>query len=102
YKTSYIEQFNLALQKQIGQNVMTAAYVGELGRRQQTTTNPDLPLPTPGPTPPFVYAAQLPLVNSISFRGSLGSSSYNAAQFIFERRYSKGLVFNVNYTYARG
>src|SRR6202012_3197555 len=34
YKTSYIEQFNLTLQKQFGQNVITATYVGELGRHQ--------------------------------------------------------------------
>jgi hypothetical protein len=102
YHTSYIEQFNLTVQKQFGENVVSAAYVGELGRHQQTTTNADLPLPSTGAQPlPFVYAAQLPGVNGISFRASLGTSSYNAAQFSFERRYSKGLIVNANYTYAR-
>jgi Carboxypeptidase regulatory-like domain len=102
YPTSYVEQFNLALQKQFGQNVVTAAYVGELGVHQYTGTFPNLPLPKPGPAQNYVYAAQLPLVNIIFYNSTLGAGNYNAAQLSFERRYSKGLVMNANYTLAHG
>lgn len=34
YHTSYIEQFNLTIQKQFGENAVSAAYVGELGQQR--------------------------------------------------------------------
>jgi hypothetical protein len=100
-RSSYVEQFNLTLQEQFGQNVVTASYVGELGRRQELGVNINQPLPAPGAQPPpFTYAAQLPNVSSILVNGVGGDSSYHALQLVFERRYSKGLVLNANYTYA--
>ena len=102
YPQPYIEQFNLTLQKQIGQNVFTATYVGELGRREGISVNRDRPLPKPGPVQPFVYATQLPMVSTITNQISDGASSYNAVMLIFERRYAHGLILNANYTWARG
>ena len=37
FHISYLEQFNLLLQKQIGENVLTAGYVGMLGRHLEAT-----------------------------------------------------------------
>ncbi len=58
---SYLEQFNLVLQKEFGGTVLTAGYVAELGRHiQDQIPNLDLPAPT-GPVaagtapPPLVY-----------------------------------------------
>jgi hypothetical protein len=100
-RSSYIEQFNLTMQKEFGHNVLTASYIGELGRRQELGVPLDQPLPAPGAQPPpFTYAAQLPNVSGILLNGVGGDSSYHAAQLVFERRYSRGLVLNANYTYA--
>jgi hypothetical protein len=102
YPTSYMEQANLALQRQFGQTTVTAAWVGNFGRRVSAALFPNLPAPQPGPTPNYRYAAQLPGVNIIYQIPAAGSSNYNAGQFMVERRYSNGLVINGNYTLAHG
>ena len=104
---SYLEQFNLLLQKEYRGTVFTAGYVAELGRHiVDSSPNIDLPDPQiPGPTgaaSPLRYAAQLPAVNTIDVFGNFGASSYNSAQFSVERRIAHGLTANVNYTYAHG
>ena len=103
---SYLEQFNLLLQKEYRGTVFTAGYVAELGRHiVDASPNVDLPDPQ-GPVPagtappPFRYAAQLPAVNGINFFANFGASSYNSAQFSIERRITRGLTANFNYTYA--
>ena len=102
---SYLEQFNLLLQKEYRGTVFTAGYVAELGRHiVDSSPNIDLPDPQiPGPTgaaPALRYASQLPAVNTIDVFSNFGASSYNSAQFSVERRISRGLTANVNYTYA--
>jgi hypothetical protein len=113
YNTSTIEMFNLALQRDILGNVLTVAYVGELGRHQifeSTIVNsaaPNGPYPTsattgPGAPPALTTAAALPNVQNIDGFLPVAASNYNALQLIFARRVTKGLTFNSNYTYARG
>ena len=106
FRDAYVEQFNLLVQKDLAGNVFTVGYVGELGRHMMSNIpNLDLPAPggpSPAGTPPAAqpYAAQLPLVNTISEWGDFAVSSYNSLQASVERRLSKGLTFNVNYTWA--
>ena len=103
---SYLEQFNLVLQKEYRGTVLTVGYVGELGRHiQDQIPNLDLPAPVGPvaagtPPPPLVYLSRLPKVTTINYFGNFGSSSYNSLQVSFERRVSRGLTANVNYTYA--
>ncbi len=106
---SYMEQFNLLLQQEIGSGtVLTVGYVGQLGRHLvDEVPNIDIPAPTGpyagnvAPAPPaLVYAAQLPKVTTINYYGSFGASSYNSIQISAERRASHGLTTNVNYTYS--
>ena len=112
YNTSTLEMFNLALQREIGANVFTVAYVGELGRHQifestvVNTAAPNGPYPNdattgPGAPPALTTAAALPNVQSIDGFLPVGTGNYNALQVIFARRMTKGLTFNSNYTYAR-
>lgn len=103
---SYLEQFNLLLQKEYRGTVFSAGYVAELGRHI-VDSSPNLDLPDPsGPVasgtaaPGFRYASQLPAVNDINLFANFGASSYNSAQFSIERRTSHGLTANLNYTYA--
>ncbi len=103
---SYLEQFNLLLQKEYRGTVVTAGYVGELGRHiiSSVGNNIDLPNPqgpvAPGtPAPALRYAAQLPNVTAINYLSNSGVTNYNSLQVSAERRTSRGLTVNVNYTY---
>jgi hypothetical protein len=46
FRTSYVHQFNLELQKQFGSNVITIGYVGQLGRHLPQVIN-DINVPDP-------------------------------------------------------
>ena len=107
FRTSYIQQFNLTVQKEVAGNVLTASYVGLLGR-QLPQLLPDRNAPPPNtcggnaacynPLRPF-YAAQ-PNLGVVGYFQTGGSSSYHSLQTSLERRLSRGLTMNVNYTLA--
>lgn len=127
-RSAYMEQFNLNVQQQWGQNVITVAYVGELGRRLLAQPNVDLPDPLCGLTPysgtlpadgissscpltidpntgspdppPARYSSEMPNVSSITQNVSGANSSFNALELTFVRHMSHGLNVNVNYTWA--
>lgn len=102
YPAAKVMEWNFTIQKQLGANVFTVAYVGELGRHLNYSTNVNLPAPSgTATTPAYIRAATLPNITGISLYNTGGASEYNAAQFIFERRYSKGLTVNANYVFAR-
>jgi len=104
YPQAYIMQWNLTVQKQIGANVISAGYVGQVARHLQYDPYINLPPPSKGPLGtynPLLYASILPNVTNILAYTATGASEYNAAQLSFERRYAKGLTANVNYTFAR-
>jgi hypothetical protein len=103
-RASYVEQMNLFLEREFGANTISLGYVGVLGQALLRTDNPDLPAP-PGagnPTPSYVYASQLPYVNTITYNYNGSSSNYNAMQLILTRRLSKGLSLHANYTWSHG
>ncbi len=102
---SYLEQFNLLLQKEYRGTVVSLGYVGELGRHLfNEVPNADVPAPAgPGAgtsAPALLYAAQLPRVTTISYFADFGVSSYNSMQVSVERRITHGLTANFNYTYS--
>jgi hypothetical protein len=95
---SYIEQTNLTLQKQFGANVFTMSYVGMFGRHLPEIFNDlNAPAPVTGIRP---YAALWPVVGQIGETETDGSSSYNAMQVAFQRRFTKGLSIDANYTWS--
>ena len=102
YPGAKVMQYNLTIQKQVGQNVFTVAYVGLLSRHLYYVPNVNLPNPSGSAvTPSYLRVATLPNITGISLYGTGGAAAYNAAQFIFERRYSRGLTINANYVFAR-
>jgi hypothetical protein len=107
-KSAYFYQMNLFFQKELGANVLNVGYVGTLGRRLLWQDNINQPIPSlrpepfGTPPPPLVYATQLPLAGSIQRDSNMATNSYNSLQTSFERRYSKGLTVNLNYTWAHG
>ena len=120
FRTSYLEQFNLTLERDFGGNVFQATYVGELGRHMaQVYSDQNTPAPvsnsainsivaTSGGTLNSAQAfntlrpfySKLPNVTSIGGYNSRGASSYNALQLSLTRRTRAGLTVEANYTFA--
>jgi len=102
YPGAKVMEWNFTVQKGFGQNVFTMAYIGSLGRHLQYAPNVNLPVPSgTAVTPGYVEAATLPNITGITDYGTGGASEYNAAQFIYERRYSHGVTVNANYVFNR-
>jgi len=106
FKPSYLEQFNLQLQKQFGQNIVTAGFVGSLGRRLPTQQNLNQPI---SPTAPYPMASSSTVLADgtnwmdgaiIPMALSAVNSTWTAGEFTYERRLSAGLSANVNYTWS--
>lgn len=109
FRTSYVHQFNLTVQKQFRSNVATLSYVGLVGR-DLAELLPDLNAPPPnvcpgGSTSPCgqalrPYVAVDPNLTTVGFFESHAVSSFNALQASLDRRFTNGLTFNVNYQWA--
>jgi Carboxypeptidase regulatory-like domain/TonB dependent receptor len=111
FNTLYVDQFNLMVQREVAGNTFTIGGIGELGRHLPFQGNINAPYPT-GPYPndsvngpprtAFLTAAALPNVGAIAVNAPWATNNYYALQAIYERRFTKGLGFNANYTWAHG
>jgi hypothetical protein len=98
-RSGLIQQWNIALQNQIGQNnSFEVAYVANRGRnlfalweRNQTNFGVDGNIPANRPYPQW---------QGIQTGSTRSRSQYDSLQAKFERRFSKGLFALVSYTYA--
>lgn len=109
---SYLEQFNLGIQKQFGANVLDIGYVGELGRHVEVNGAPEnQPTnPTLAATPPLTLGGNTPLgvlpgfaymkTVGMTVANNWGTSAYEGLQTSLVRRFSSGLTANVNYTWS--
>jgi hypothetical protein len=96
FHISYLEQFNLLAQKQVGKNVLTVGYVGMLGRHLGEALNDLNALNLTTGTYPYPNWA------GIGQTDTEGVSVYHSMQAAFQRRYANGLAVDVNYTWAHG
>ena len=89
------------LEKEFGGNVVTAGYIGSRGDRLVTGKNFNLAPAAAGAVDPRrpLYA-QYPGISAANVLTNLGKSTYNAAQFVFTRRYRAGLSMTSHYTWA--
>ncbi|MGI4829422.1 MAG: TonB-dependent receptor domain-containing protein [Janthinobacterium lividum] len=110
FRSSVIQQYNLQIEQQFGANVLTLGYVGNKGSHiPQTINDVNSPLPfVPGtlnaagqPAQTRPLATILPNLSGVSWGASEGISNYNALQTSLQRRFSKGLAFDGNYTWAK-
>lgn len=107
FRSALIQQFNLQIEEQVGANVFTIGYVGNIGQHlPESINNINQPAPFNPITDPAGAArplnAQLPNLSGVSFIQSEGVSNYNALQTSFQRRFTKGLAFDANYTWGKG
>lgn len=102
FKSGYAQQFNLQIQQQLPKDMVAkVGYVGNLGRRLDTTYDYNQPVPGPGAAGPRRPLAQIaPKVVGVTYNVSDGLSSYHALQATLERRFQMGLGFLAAYTWS--
>ena len=99
-RTPYSMQWNLFIVRELGfGTVLEAGYVGSGNRRQIGYTPFNVaPVPGPGPVQP---RRLLPDYGDLSWGANLHNSNYNALQLRVQRRISRGVQFQANYTWSR-
>ena len=94
--TPYLYQWSMQVEKQYGANVLTLGYVGNAGRHAHAGAN--INEMTPDNLAPL---SLLPATKyQIWMSETTGTSSYNALQAMYTRRYAKGLTSNLSYTWS--
>lgn len=110
FKSTYLEQYNLAVEHEFSGFVASLAYVSELGRRlAYYVSDYNEPLPN---TSAFVsgfnintlrpYYSQDPNLTTVPYFTSKGKGSYNSLQAVLKRRLRNGLDVQATYTLAHG
>jgi Carboxypeptidase regulatory-like domain len=113
FKNALIQQFNLQVEQQFGPNVFIIGYVGNIGQHLPESINnvnqalPYNPLAILGSAANPVGGARPlsgPLNNlgNVSYLATGGVSNYNGLQTSFQRRFTKGLAVDANYTWSKG
>jgi hypothetical protein len=106
FRSALIQQFNLQVEEQFGANVLTVGYVGNIGQHLPEEIN-DINSPAPYDATTDPGGSTRPLnsllgnLGTVNWLQSEGVSNYNALQTSFQRRFSKGLAFDANYTWAK-
>ena len=106
FRSAIIQQFNLQVEQQFGSNVFTIGYVGNIGQHLPEEINDiNVPQPfVPGSSPTAgarPLSTALPNLGGTNWLQSEGISNYNALQTSFQRRFTHGLAFDANYTWAK-
>jgi hypothetical protein len=107
FRSALIQQFNLQVEEQFGANVATIGYVGNIGQHLPESINninqpaPFNPITNPGGSARPLNSV-LPNLSGVSYIDSEGISNYNALQASLQRRFTKGLAFDANYTWGKG
>jgi hypothetical protein len=97
-KDSYVEQWSFSAQRALPSNfVGTVYYLGSRGVHLLETSVVNLINPATGLPQ---YAAYGFNSAAIPWRGSIGSSSYNALSVTLRRAFSHGFLVTANYTYS--
>ena len=107
FRSAVIQQYNLQIEQQFGANVFQIGFVGNKGSHLPQTLN-DINVPLPGNSTSTGTASSvrplsvnLPNLSSVGYGVSEGISNYNALQTSLQRRFSKGLAFDANYTWGK-
>jgi hypothetical protein len=116
FKNALIQQFNLQIEQQVGANVFIIGYVGNIGQHlPESINNINQPLPYNPITNPGGSARPLDAtfiaanpshptssnLSGISYLATGGVSNYNGLQTSFQRRFTRGLLIDANYTWSK-
>ena len=99
-KNPYSMQWNFGVAKQLNNSTtMSVDYVGSGSRRLDVGGYYNVAL-TPGPGDPTARAPY-PYIHPTYYDRSIGRGNYNSLQFLFDKRFSGGLAYQVAYTYSK-
>ncbi|HZQ70249.1 MAG TPA: TonB-dependent receptor [Terriglobales bacterium] len=97
--SAYYEQFSFGVQHELSKDfAVEANYIGTLGRKLIGILNRNT---FDGRTDGLGSTRPNPLINNDNARGNYYGSNYNALAITLRKRFSAGLSFNANYTYAK-
>jgi hypothetical protein len=102
-RTPYSQQWNLTIQRQLMNDLsLEVGYVGSGNRHQigYTTWN-QATAPGPGPVDPRRLLNNIPGLADLDGGVNLFTSNYESLRVSAVKRFSKGLQFNVNYTWGK-
>ncbi len=102
-RNPYMQTYNLTLQQQVGENMMVEiAYVGNTGRNLTYNREQNRAVFGDGASASNTDARRIHQgFGSIGQLNSGASSTYNSLQLQVQRRFSRGLTFQVAYTNGR-
>jgi len=99
-KNPYSMQWNFGVAHQLNTTTTVSVdYVGSGSRRLDVGGYYNVAL-TPGPGDPRARQPY-PYIHPTYYDRSIGRGNYNALQFLFNKRYSGGLAYQVAYTYSK-
>src|SRR6185437_6593857 len=99
-KNPYSMQWNFGVAKQLGASTTVSLdYVGSGTRRLDVGGYYNVAL-TPGPGNPQERSIY-PYIAPTFYDRSVGRGNYNALQFLYDKRFSSGLAYQVSYTYSK-
>ena len=100
-KNAYSSQWNFGIERQLDEaTVLKVNYVASVNSRQPLGTYYNVAL-TPGARSDARQRAPFPLFRANNYLTSWGRSNYHSLQTQYNRRFSKGLAFMVNYTWGK-
>jgi Carboxypeptidase regulatory-like domain len=99
-KNPYAMQWNFGVERQINNSTtLSVSYVGSGTRRLDIGGYYNVAL-TPGPGDPRERSLY-PYIAATNYDRSIGKSSYNGLQAMLNKRFSKGLAYQVAYTWSK-
>ncbi|HYM10115.1 MAG TPA: carboxypeptidase-like regulatory domain-containing protein [Bryobacterales bacterium] len=99
-KNPYAMQWNFGVADQLNSSTtISVDYVGSGSRRLDVGGYYNVAL-TPGPGNP-ADRAPYPYIHPTYYDRSIGRGNYNSLQFQFNKRFSKGLAYQISYTYSK-
>jgi hypothetical protein len=108
YRPAISNQWNFSVQKQFGNSTtLQAAYVGQHSDHLATILNAgQRVLLGDGTTIPGPYLSGNPTLKNagtgqVRLNSTVGIQNYDALQIAFQRRLSRGLAFQINYTWSK-
>lgn len=93
FPTPYSMQWTMTVERQVKGMLVSAGYVGTRGVQLNMVRYMN--------QPDRITGAQVPGFATFRYYDTGNSSNYNGLQVTVRKRYSKGLSFNLNYTWAR-
>ncbi|MCC7235396.1 MAG: TonB-dependent receptor [Bryobacterales bacterium] len=102
FRSGYTPQYNFQIQQQLPKDLVAKiGFVGNVGRRLDTTYEYNQPVPGPGaPDPRRPLYTLAPNVPSVTYMVSDGLSNYTSLQASLERRFANGLGLMSAYTWS--